>query len=531
VKKTLYIHIGVHKTGTTAIQSFLSINRENLKKHDTLYPGTLNDHYIITQELRESDEPWLNKDSQTFKTFSEIKNNLQIYQTFVLSSEGFCENDVIILPRLFKTIKHFNLKLNVKIIIFYRPQHTWLESVYQQLVKGIKVRMTKSFKEFVKYKINFSVGNYYLLLERWSNFFGRNNIVLVKFTEKQKISKIFTDFTSILGLPENTPLKEPTRQNSNIGIKTTSIEFLRWLNILNIDDNLFIRVLIVLSSEIKTHSGNYNLLTEELNNDIFDYFKDSNNLIASEYLNKSTALFEDFQIVKSNLKTKNIVQNSFFKPNLFSNQIELIKEYDSNILSLLFKQLFHIDLSPSENNNNKIAFLELLKEHIPIKDINRLKESKTIDKKNLSEIISEFNKSELVTKIFATNFLNKAFNFSTDIINGVEVTNSIRITSIGNDPYFSIEKFSGNYGSTTILRIHMTAMFNTILKVYYQTRSKPNFSESKTEQIKFNKGTNFIYLVIDDFDFNGQVRIDPGTISGVYEIHEIIVKSNTNNNN
>jgi len=528
--KTLFIHIGVHKTGTTAIQSFLSLNRENLKKYDTFYPGNLSNHYILTQELRETDESWLNKDSETFKIFSEIKDNLQLYKKFVLSSEGFCENDTIILPRLFKTIKHFNLKLNIKIIIFYRPQHTWLESVYQQIVKEKKVRMTKTFEELIKNRVNFSIGDYYQLLGRWSHYFGKKNIIFVRFSKKQRYRKIFIDFISILGLPEKTSLKEPTRENSNIGIETTSIEFLRWLNILNIDDNLFIRVLRALSSEIRAHTDNYNLLTEELNNDIFYYFKDSNNLVASEYLNKNDAiLFEDFQIVNSNSETKTNVQNNFFKPELFSNQIELIKENDINILILLFKQLFHNDLSPSENDNNKIAFLELLEENIPIKDINRLKQSKTIDKKNLPEVVSEFNKSKLITNISATNFLNKTFNFSKDILNGIEVTNSIRITSTGNDPYFSIEKFNGNYNSTTIIRIQMTVTFNTTLKIYYQTRSEPNYNESKIELIKFNKGTNYIYLVIDDFDFNGQIRIDPGTISGIYEIREIIVKSNTNN--
>ena len=37
-KKTIYLHIGVSKTGTTSIQRFLYKNRELLKDKGILYP-------------------------------------------------------------------------------------------------------------------------------------------------------------------------------------------------------------------------------------------------------------------------------------------------------------------------------------------------------------------------------------------------------------------------------------------------------------------------------------------------------------
>ena len=49
MKKTVYIHIGEHKTGTTAIQNFLCANHKVLKRagYDYLYPegyGTASHH-------------------------------------------------------------------------------------------------------------------------------------------------------------------------------------------------------------------------------------------------------------------------------------------------------------------------------------------------------------------------------------------------------------------------------------------------------------------------------------------------------
>ena len=42
--KTLYIHIGTPKTGTTSIQNFCGLNREKLKEQGVLYP-IMNYHY------------------------------------------------------------------------------------------------------------------------------------------------------------------------------------------------------------------------------------------------------------------------------------------------------------------------------------------------------------------------------------------------------------------------------------------------------------------------------------------------------
>jgi len=36
----LYIHIGLHKTGTTSIQNFLTLNENILSKKGYLYPAT-----------------------------------------------------------------------------------------------------------------------------------------------------------------------------------------------------------------------------------------------------------------------------------------------------------------------------------------------------------------------------------------------------------------------------------------------------------------------------------------------------------
>lgn len=38
MKKTIYLHIGIGKTGTSSIQKFLYLNRDKLLDDNTLYP-------------------------------------------------------------------------------------------------------------------------------------------------------------------------------------------------------------------------------------------------------------------------------------------------------------------------------------------------------------------------------------------------------------------------------------------------------------------------------------------------------------
>ena len=156
MKKALYIHIGVHKTGSTAIQQYLFINKDKLKEIGVLYPGNKNNHYGISNDLRKDKEPWLNEESETFKVFTEIKNNLFNYQKFILSSEGFCENYKIIVPQLKKTLEYFNLDIQIKIITFYRKQESLLLSAYQQIVKGLKRRSALTFEKLIQNKIFFT---------------------------------------------------------------------------------------------------------------------------------------------------------------------------------------------------------------------------------------------------------------------------------------------------------------------------------------------------------------------------------------
>lgn len=50
--RTVYMHVGTGKSGTTYLQRILASNREQLKEHGVLYPGTRSSHFLASMDLR-----------------------------------------------------------------------------------------------------------------------------------------------------------------------------------------------------------------------------------------------------------------------------------------------------------------------------------------------------------------------------------------------------------------------------------------------------------------------------------------------
>jgi hypothetical protein len=68
MQKNLVIHIGLHKTGTTAVQKFLASQRELLLQHGVLYPtaGTFNDQHALFPGCFLRKHPFLDKVKRSF---------------------------------------------------------------------------------------------------------------------------------------------------------------------------------------------------------------------------------------------------------------------------------------------------------------------------------------------------------------------------------------------------------------------------------------------------------------------------------
>lgn len=144
--KKCYIHIGVHKTGTTSIQMLLGKHRAALRKHGISVPVAGNAwspdvgyHHNIAFELN-GDSRYVPGKGGLAELFRELEQ--ESCPTVVISSEDLCftMRDEAKLSRLRNPLVAMGYQ--VEWIIYFRTYPEWAESAYIELAKALGVART-----------------------------------------------------------------------------------------------------------------------------------------------------------------------------------------------------------------------------------------------------------------------------------------------------------------------------------------------------------------------------------------------------
>jgi len=277
--KNLYLHIGAHKTGTTAIQKFLSMNRDNLKKKGYLYPGIHDAHHFIPEKILMGNQ--LHDDSKNHieQLFKEIQSS--DLKNIIISSENF-ENLKEKVPELKNLLKN---KFDCKIIYYVRRQDERLESLYRGNVKNPTNRLQDTLAEY--YTKFDTVSDYYSLLSPWREAFGEKNIFVRVYEKGQLPHGIYQDFLTIIGLEWDNNLNIPTNQ-INRGLGWDLTEIIRLCNIqFPNDPNLHQFLVRNLSKvQINEKEKNYYGLSPQQRRNIVKHYDKSNVKVAREYLGR-----------------------------------------------------------------------------------------------------------------------------------------------------------------------------------------------------------------------------------------------------
>jgi hypothetical protein len=245
----IIIHIGWHKTGTTAVQAFLKKNNEKLIHENKLYyatEGLVNfAHHHIAWALKGINKPPLAKLNSTnvsilIKQAIESAKKLGC-QNLIFSSEEFCTFSEKEIVRLKEILDYDNNK--TIIVAYVRRQDLLIESSYNTEVKWWGSRMTDGFPQYVKNKTPFI--KYDLALDSWANVFGLENIkVRLYDSAVMPRNDIRLDFCLVTGIDSGNLIFGNKRINRSLGPK--SIAFLRILNRLNIPKVLHEKIVSIL---------------------------------------------------------------------------------------------------------------------------------------------------------------------------------------------------------------------------------------------------------------------------------------------
>lgn len=181
--ETVFVHIGLHKTGSTAIQKFLTANARRLRRNGILYPRTgqvrIAHHQIAWSMRNNARVPW-----------ADLRAELAESDTAVLSSEEF---ESVRSPEAWERLRD-NLPGDVKIVCYLRRQDELLESHYNQHRKTGGLDSPAAFKRRVLYQMD-----YLARLQPFADAFGVENIIVRPYDKTRMPNGLFADFLSAIG--------------------------------------------------------------------------------------------------------------------------------------------------------------------------------------------------------------------------------------------------------------------------------------------------------------------------------------------
>lgn len=229
MKNKLILHIGTMKTGTTAIQKFLSDNKYLLSKYGYSYPtiqkirfkyinGSALHNYI--KNSTGGGTPDFNCDGwKDFwkKTREELKKN-----NVILSWELMFDYDI---KEFFSAVKkEYD---NIQIILYLRRQDIYVESKWNQSIKAYF-----AFTETFKYYIDYLTPRYLYSLDILSDIFGKNNVTVRVYEKEQfkgKRKDAVSDFMYSLGIDIDWD-KVSLPKSNNVSMFGNMIEIKRKFN-------------------------------------------------------------------------------------------------------------------------------------------------------------------------------------------------------------------------------------------------------------------------------------------------------------
>lgn len=308
--KTLYVHIGTMKTGTTAVQGFLWDNRDVLEKYGFGYPDL---HWLSQTVTRRRNgrflvEPLENSqlEQEVFrKGMDYVEKLFETYENIVLSNEGIWGATYNRRASLWQELMQEGEKhgFQVKVIVYLRRQDEYLSSCWNQM---IKMNTKEGVREWDEYLENIPKGRqleYDKKLDSISEVIGKENVIVRRYEFKEFYQgSIYADFLQCMGLTM-TDEYQVIQETRNGKLAGNMVEIKRIINTMpNIDENqnFYLRDVLLKISEDKRVEQHYSMLSKREAEEFLKKYEEGNSYVAREYLHEDAPLFDD--TIKESIK-------------------------------------------------------------------------------------------------------------------------------------------------------------------------------------------------------------------------------------
>ena len=216
--KQLLVHIGTHKTGTTAIQNALRANSKLLAQNGCAY---IDEAYELSRRLKEPELP-----ESEFVTVKNKFNDLVSEASgdrVIFSSEQFAgtilknyTDSSFIAQRL----KDIFPEHSISVIVYFRRQDRFIESAYPQFIQQGQPWSFDRFRDFA----DFSKFDWNIVVDNYRQYFQSVDIHIY---DRSHLTggDVVVDFFSWLGLPVDRCLR--IIRGSNYSFSRTAVEIAR----------------------------------------------------------------------------------------------------------------------------------------------------------------------------------------------------------------------------------------------------------------------------------------------------------------
>lgn len=501
--KKIFVHVGTPKSGSSAIQAFLGINKSNLNAIDFDYPNFNGfSQFGLT-------------DAGNASFLEEHINSGNKNPLDHLLSSSSCNNIIISSENLFSKLKDDPKKFfdyfsayDCTFICYVRRFDEYFNSCVNQAIKNHDYQSFDEFSyDFLKQlewagtilKAYEFITINKLIVRKYIKGSGIKNGVVLDFLDVIGIRDLLSDFEPDLYKIKINPSLSPAaltirqilnvfdfdRGRNNLKYKVNS--FLASYSIINRDDNGQI-----LSKQILEEAINYHLPLEKSlskflgNDDFFDY--ESLSLIEA---NKPTQI--QLQEVVSYLcdSCPDLVRDILLSASRRLD-IERVRQFVNMIYTSAFcnQEFFNHGLL------NKGLYETLCNLAPPVM------------------LISFNNAYDCIHSI-----TNCSLSISKD-------KSTFLIVADNNDPYFSLNPvLVKKYATSSYLfEAILKSTEDTDFKIYYLIKDCFEYTENFTHTVNINRGVNYVLIHIFDKRFSGFVRVDPGIGVGLYEFTSISLK-------
>ncbi len=427
-QKLIFLHIGLHKTATTTIQTGLKLNVKKLLEDGYCYPcsGLIGDaqHNLVWEVAHGDVLPWDFVAERTafhveYGGFEALVAELResLAERIIISSEAFENLSATRILELKNRLKEYN----VRIIVYLRNQSEYYQSAWAQHIKSGLT--TDDFSTWIDKTLaappDFLAcfGDYRALLNNWSDVFGKENIEVETFENRQQGKHIFFRFLASCGIDNQLGYELPPDQNVAPGIKI--LELMRQMNKILVSNKIlpvdFYSLIMKYNKEHAWDTERLSILTPQIVDKVTTFFAKSNTEVALGYFGRDSLFeretireFNKFDI--SQLPHSELLQiiTEIFSDVNITREEELHEHYRRVIshveqkLSMTEQKLSMTEQKLSDNKS-EVSILQENLNSLKSRSLNAVNELAGIRESHMSSLMDRFRRFNLLP------LLNPAF--------------------------------------------------------------------------------------------------------------------------